>query len=223
MRGRIVMGGAAAMLLLVLLLLLTGRVLVDGSALLLLPASMIAGTAMAGVFATRRLGARWPEQLSASLVATVALIAITAVALPELSPFGGGSHPGAALDQGLAVLTFLAAGTMGSFALPLAEPAVRADGAAPTVWKVAVASLGVVALLAAAQVLVLPGGGPGFASVALVILAGGGAVGLAAAGTGVLLTLIGRRATGAWIGGLGLLTALLSALIWVAGGTPWFP
>ena len=217
------LGVAAIMLALVLLLLLAGRMLDTDSGLLLLPVSMIAGTGMAGILATRRLGARWPEQLAASLVATMALIAVTAVALPELSPFGGGSYPGAELDQGLAVLTFLAAGTLGSFALPLTEPAVRARGASPAVWKVVVAALAVVVLLALMQVLVLPGGSGGIGSIALVVLAVGSGLGLAAGGIGTALTLAGLPATGAWIGSLGLLTVLISALTWVVGGSPWFP
>ena len=223
MRAKQTIQGALVTAGCVLATLLAGRATGGAGGLILLPASLVLGGAIAGYVMVRSLGARWPEPVLASLTSTVGLIALFAAAMPEYSPFGGGAYPGASRDQLVGVLTMVAAGGIGSFAVPLADPGVRRTGPAPTLWKVAAIAAALVVALLIAQVVLQTGSGQAWSYLALGVFAGGAVFGAVAAGLGMVLTLLGFVRAGAWSGGLGLVTAVLSLIVWLAAGSPWFP
>jgi hypothetical protein len=63
-------------------------------------------------------------------------------------------------------------------------------------------------------------GGSFFGLLALIV----GSIGAALmVGAGVILTLVGLTAIGAWLGGLGLMLEACILLAWWLLGAPWFP
>lgn len=177
------------------------------------------GTAAGGALAVRLRGIAWPGLTAAALLNAVVILGVVWLAVPGQSPARFGQYPGVWWDQVKAALPILTVASAGVFALPLADPVVRRSGPAPTVWKVLLTAAGTVIGLVLLFSLISPSGAhPGLAALILATF-----VGALLVGTGLLLSLAGHSRPGAWVGALGLMTAILGLIVWVLTGREWFP
>jgi hypothetical protein len=108
----------------------------------------------------------------------------------------------------------------GVFFLPLFDPLVRKTGIAPVLWKVLVASSGLVLLIGLVDYFFIAQIGGDLGLLTLII----GSISAAVlVGAGLVLTLLNLQPIGAWVGGLGIFLQVMILLVWVLLGRPWFP
>jgi hypothetical protein len=116
---------------------------------------------------------------------------------------------------------FLLIGSAGVFFLPLFDPVVRHQGPAPTLWKVMMVA--VIFILFLLSLYTLRFGSAIYPFLDLDVLLAAGLVMMVLVGAGLILTLSGIPAWGAWTGGLGSMIGLIALLVWVLTGGVEFP
>jgi hypothetical protein len=191
---------------------------------LLLPISLIAGSAAGGTWLMRREGAGWPEPVYAGLLSAALVMVVLRLAFPGLGPLSPGRYPGAVRDLVKSLLAYFVVGGSGAFVLPMFDPVVRRSGPRPAVWKIVLAALLVVALLVATElVLTAKWGGFRYSFFGVGVLVVGSVAAAVVAGLGLLFTVVGARDIGAWAGGLGLCVEAITLVVWILLGMRWFP
>jgi hypothetical protein len=177
---------------------------------------IILGTAVGAGVGVRVARAIWRDTALAAFLSVVVLIIYQRFEPSFPGPWIP-SGPGRTLDPTSALL-YLAVGTAGVFFLPLFDPIIRRAGIAPDVRKVVLIAITLAILAVVADYLLA--GGSFFGLLALIV----GSIGAALmVGAGVILTLVGLTAIGAWLGGLGLMLEACILLAWWLLGAPWFP